>query len=169
MCESRRLWRNILKEFEFTAEGEPDIEELKRKMLGDSSDPRSVNYVRRLIRPRINWFSYIFNVLVPPFVCAALIFVAVKYFDIKLWPALIVGITLLLGYILLRAKSFLIGIVKLYQRFAPASLRNKCRFEPSCSQYMVLSIQKYGAFKGLKKGVGRICRCNVKHGGFDYP
>ncbi len=158
-----------MKEFEFTAEGEPNIETLKKHMMGDSSDPRSVNYVRRLIRPRINWFSYILNVLVPPLVCAALIFIAVKHLHLKLWVAVILGLALLSGYVLLRAKSFLIGIVRLYQRFAPASLRNKCRFEPSCSQYMVLSIQKYGAFKGLKKGIGRICRCNIKNGGFDYP
>ena len=158
-----------MKEFEFTAEGEPDIEELKRKMLGDSSDPRSVNYVRRLIRPKINWVSYILNVLVPPLIQAALIFIAVKYLQLRFWVAFLITLAMLLAYVLLRAKSLLIGIVKLYQRFAPASLRNKCRFEPSCSQYMVLSIQKYGAFKGLKKGVGRICRCNVKNGGFDYP
>ena len=156
-------------EFEVTCEGEPDIEELKRKMLGDSSDPRSINYVRRLIRPKINWVSYILNVLVPLFVCAALIFIAVKYLQLKFWIALLIGLALLLGYALLRARSLLVGMVKLYQRFAPASLRNKCRFEPSCSQYMVLSIQKYGAFKGVKKGIGRICRCNVKNGGFDYP
>ena len=45
----------------------------------------------------------------------------------------------------------------------------KCRFEPSCSQYMILSLQKYGLWKGLAKGIDRLKRCRAKDGGFDEP
>ena len=157
-----------MKEFIFSAEGEPDIEALKRQMQGDESDPRSVNYVRKLIRPHINWFSIILNLSLPLLFAAALIFVAV-YFEINVVLSVLAVCALLLIYILLRARSWMVALVCIYQRYAPSAVRNKCRFEPSCSQYMIISIQKYGAFKGLIKGIKRIKRCNVSGGGFDYP
>lgn len=157
-----------MKEFIFTAEGEPDIEALKRQMQGDASDPRSVNYVRKLIRPRINWFSIMLNITLPLLFAAALILIAL-YFGLNTLVSILAVCFLLLVYILLRARSWMVALVCIYQRYAPSSVRNKCRFEPSCSQYMVISIQKHGAFKGLIKGIKRIRRCNVNGGGFDYP
>ena len=45
-----------------------------------------------------------------------------------------------------------------------------CRFEPSCSEYMILSVRKYGPIRGAWKGVRRICRCNPWNpGGYDPP
>ncbi len=35
-----------------------------------------------------------------------------------------------------------------------------CRFSPSCSEYMKLTLKKYGFFIGLTKGIARILRCN---------
>ncbi|MBQ4067291.1 MAG: membrane protein insertion efficiency factor YidD [Clostridia bacterium] len=66
-------------------------------------------------------------------------------------------------------KDAAICCVKIYQRYAPAAIRNRCRFEPSCSEYMILSLEKYGLFKGLKKGFNRMHRCNANDGGYDYP
>jgi putative component of membrane protein insertase Oxa1/YidC/SpoIIIJ protein YidD len=34
---------------------------------------------------------------------------------------------------------------------------------------MLLSIEKYGVWKGLPKGVNRLRRCNINNGGFDEP
>ena len=76
------------------------------------------------------------------------------------------GVTIALLFCL---KRIIICLVRLYQRFAPASIRNKCRFEPSCSQYMILAIEKYGLWKGMKKGIDRLKRCNANGGGFDEP
>ncbi|WAH55931.1 membrane protein insertion efficiency factor YidD [Pseudomonas silvicola] len=56
-----------------------------------------------------------------------------------------------------------------YQRVAPGRLRNACRFEPSCSRYAVLAIEKHGAVRGWKMALKRIHRCRVPHGGTDYP
>lgn len=66
-------------------------------------------------------------------------------------------------------KKLLIGFVLLYKAFAPMSLRNRCRFEPCCSTYMIMSLQKYGLFVGSYKGVKRICRCRPPYGGIDEP
>jgi Uncharacterized conserved protein len=35
-----------------------------------------------------------------------------------------------------------------------------CRYYPSCSEYMIRSINKYGIIKGLVKGINRIRKCN---------
>ena len=45
-----------------------------------------------------------------------------------------------------------------------------CRFHPSCSEYTVEAIEKYGLVKGIVKGVYRILRCNpFNKGGVDKP
>ena len=87
--------------------------------------------------------------------------------DYGLW-IILTTITYLIGLLLI-LKNLTIGIVILYKILAPKSLRNKCRFEPTCSSYMIMSLQKYGFFKGLKKGINRIRRCHYPNGGVDYP
>lgn len=66
--------------------------------------------------------------------------------------------------------AILVGLIRIYQAAISPLLGPLCRFEPSCSRYMVEALQKYGLFKGLWKGVGRICRCHPWHpGGYDPP
>ena len=67
------------------------------------------------------------------------------------------------------AKYFLIGLVLLYKATAPMCLRDQCRFEPTCSSYMIIALKKYGLVIGLIKGIGRIIRCRPPNGGIDYP
>ena len=57
------------------------------------------------------------------------------------------------------ARRILIGFVFLYKVFAPEWLRGQCRFEPTCSTYMILAIRKYGIILGVSKGLLRIFRC----------
>lgn len=47
----------------------------------------------------------------------------------------------------------------------------KCRFHPSCSQYTIIAINKYGFIKGWYKGIKRILRCkpNNYKSCIDYP
>jgi hypothetical protein len=67
-------------------------------------------------------------------------------------------------------KKFLILLIMLYQKYISPIFGSKCRFYPSCSQYAILAINKYGIFKGLLKAVYRILRCNpFSKGGIDYP
>lgn len=45
-----------------------------------------------------------------------------------------------------------------------------CKYQPSCSEYMKLAIEKYGVFFGVFKGLWRILRCNpFSRGGEDLP
>jgi putative membrane protein insertion efficiency factor len=64
----------------------------------------------------------------------------------------------------------LIGAVRCYQLFLSPILGQNCRFVPSCSNYFIQSVRKYGAIRGALRGVWRICRCNpFTPGGFDPP
>ena len=66
-------------------------------------------------------------------------------------------------------RNFLIGLVLVYKAFAPMEMRHRCRFTPTCSTYMIMSIQKYGIIYGVFKGLKRIRRCVPPNGGVDYP
>lgn len=64
-------------------------------------------------------------------------------------------------------KNILIGIIKIYQWFSKFT-PPVCRFTPTCSQYTIEAIQKYGVLKGGWLGVKRICRCHPwNKGGYD--
>lgn len=64
----------------------------------------------------------------------------------------------------------LIAIVRLYQYLVSPWLGQRCRFEPSCSQYFIGSVQRFGAIRGSLRGIWRICRCNPWNpGGYDPP
>lgn len=63
-----------------------------------------------------------------------------------------------------------IAAVRFYQRGISPLLGPRCRFSPSCSEYMILAIKKYGLFSGVARGTWRILRCNpFNHGGYDPP
>ena len=62
----------------------------------------------------------------------------------------------------------MIFMIKLYQKFISPLLGSNCRFLPTCSQYSIEAIQKYGAIKGGFLSVKRISKCHPFHpGGYD--
>ncbi len=66
-------------------------------------------------------------------------------------------------------RQLFIYMVKLYQiLISPLLGANKCRFNPSCSQYMIEAIAKNGILKGIYVGTKRILRCHpFCEGGYD--
>lgn len=85
-------------------------------------------------------------------------------------PLIKVGIVLILSFLcIFLLKPFVIGCILMYKAFAPKKMRDRCRFEPTCSTYMIMAINKYGLIKGVSKGIKRICRCKPPNGGIDYP
>lgn len=70
-------------------------------------------------------------------------------------------------------SKYLIGNIKIYQKYiSPIKPKKiKCRFYPTCSQYAILSIQKYGSIQGIKKTVKRLRKCNPhnRDSCIDYP
>ena len=61
----------------------------------------------------------------------------------------------------------LIQLVLLYRVTLGRLLGGQCRFTPSCSQYAIEAIQKFGPLRGGWRGVKRICRCHP-WGGHGY-
>ena len=67
-------------------------------------------------------------------------------------------------------SKIFIKIIRAYQRFISPLTPPRCRFYPTCSEYAILAIRKYGAFKGSLKAAWRILRCNpFSKGGIDMP
>ena len=68
-------------------------------------------------------------------------------------------------------KRFLIFLIESYQKHISFFLKNKgikCKFYPTCSEYMKQAILKYGIIKGSFLGIKRIFRCNpFSKGGYD--
>ena len=66
-------------------------------------------------------------------------------------------------------KSVLIGIIKFYRKhLSGLKMRAHCIYVPTCSEYGIEAIEKYGAFKGGFMTLWRILRCNpFAKGGFD--
>ncbi len=54
----------------------------------------------------------------------------------------------------------LILLIKTYQVTLSPLIGPNCRYHPTCSQYMIESIKKYGPFKGVWLGIKRITRCH---------
>ena len=57
----------------------------------------------------------------------------------------------------------------IYQYTLSPLVGHWCKFQPTCSNYFILSVKKHGAL-GAPRGLWRICRCNpFCKGGFDPP
>jgi len=68
------------------------------------------------------------------------------------------------------SARMLIALVRLYQWTLSAWLGGSCRFFPSCSEYAVLAIHRYGAWRGGWRSIRRILRCRpFQAGGLDLP
>lgn len=65
-------------------------------------------------------------------------------------------------------KHMLIALVRFYRKFISPLRRPCCRFMPTCSQYALEALEKYGALKGGWLALKRILRCNpLCKGGYD--
>jgi putative membrane protein insertion efficiency factor len=66
------------------------------------------------------------------------------------------------------SMKLLLVLIRCYQYAISPMLGQNCRFFPSCSDYAVQAIERYGAYKGAYLGLKRIVRCHPWNpGGFD--
>ena len=66
-------------------------------------------------------------------------------------------------------KHFLVVLIRLYQKFLSPVKGQTCRFYPTCSEYSVQALQKYGFIKGSWKSIKRISKCHPFHSGGHDP
>ena len=61
-------------------------------------------------------------------------------------------------------------LIRCYQKLVSPILGRTCRFYPSCSEYFILAVRKYGLLTGSCKGIYRVARCHPwNRGGYDPP
>ena len=126
----------------------------------------------KLVRPRINYIRAGLNVLiffaVSLFITYAVAMISQKnnwiLFDSFKWNFLAVCLIIFV----LCLRFILVWFIHLYQRYAKSETRLRCCFVPSCSEYAVLAIRKYGVVIGGLKTIKRLRRCSPP-GGVDYP
>ena len=65
-------------------------------------------------------------------------------------------------------QDIILALVKAYRYCISPLFPPVCRFTPSCSNYMIDAVKKYGVFRGIGLGVLRILRCHpFSRGGYD--
>ena len=66
-------------------------------------------------------------------------------------------------------KGILVAPIRLYQRTLSPALPARCKYHPSCSEYAVQAVRRYGVMRGVVLAGWRLLRCNPwSHGGVDF-
>ena len=64
-------------------------------------------------------------------------------------------------------KYVVIFLIRLYQKI-PGNFHSYCKYQPTCSEYMIGCLKEHGFFKGMSLGIKRIIKCNPRSmGGYD--
>lgn len=67
-------------------------------------------------------------------------------------------------------RFIVIGMVRLYQHYAPEQIRRRCVFKPTCSEYAILAVRRYGVvLGGIRTFVRLHRRCRGTIYRIDYP
>jgi len=65
-------------------------------------------------------------------------------------------------------RALIVSMLRTYKRWISPLLPSACRFTPTCSEYMMDAVQKYGLARGVWLGLRRLARCHPFHeGGYD--
>ena len=66
-------------------------------------------------------------------------------------------------------KRIMLALIRLYRKGISPYTPPSCRYIPTCSEYALQAVEKYGALKGGWMALKRICRCHPwsKRGPFD--
>lgn len=146
-------------------------------LCDEGSDSDKVYFVlqRKLFRPKIRIKVVVFKIIITLIISAILGIsakIVIKKANVGFFSTLagwLVSCSFLLILFIVKLKKIIIWSVLFYQKVASDKVRNRCVFTPSCSEYMILSVKKYGAIKGVIKGIKRLKRCRLPNFGEDYP
>ena len=133
-------------------------------VTGDPPDRQIFIPKNPLRRPKISYVKPIIALLL--FVAIFVLLIPIPYGAWWIRAIVLTGYSVI--YISIIAKRAVIWMVHLYQNKASDETRLRCRMEPSCSEYMILAVEKYGVIRGVYKGIRRLFRCGSESG-IDYP
>jgi len=68
----------------------------------------------------------------------------------------------------LRPRTWVVALIRFYQKLVSPTLGANCRYQPTCSSYTAEAISRFGIWKGGWLGAMRIGRCHpLRQGGYD--
>lgn len=68
----------------------------------------------------------------------------------------------------LRPRALVVGLIRIYQKLVSPNLGANCRYQPTCSQYTLEAVDRFGVARGGWLGAKRIGRCHpLRPGGYD--
>ena len=68
----------------------------------------------------------------------------------------------------MRLRSIVVAPIRAYQRLFSPAFGERCKYYPSCSEYAVQAVERFGILRGLVLATWRLLRCNPwSHGGVD--
>jgi len=144
-------------------------ESIEKALMQAGALPYGISGHREIDRPDINiWkmaLCFLLRLLPAAAVTAAAALIPQTRDHVIAAAACAAALTLFFNF-----RRLVTGLILIYQRYAPEKLRAACIYEPSCSNYMLMAMEKYGTVKGIIKGIKRLMRCRYPNtGGIDYP
>ena len=144
--------------------------------MGDSAarvdlrtDADSIRFYCRhheLNRPHINWILIVSVIIV----FELLVYVCLGWLPLSVSSFLLLAEAVHFVAFLVFGRTILRLIVKIYQRYAPESLRRQCSCKPTCSEYALLALRKYAWPKALMLIIRRVAHtCQEPGYKTDYP
>lgn len=69
---------------------------------------------------------------------------------------------------ILRPRTWVVMIIRAYQKLVSPGLGANCRYQPTCSTYAAQAISRFGVLRGALLGIRRLGRCHpLRPGGYD--
>ncbi|MDR2268387.1 MAG: membrane protein insertion efficiency factor YidD [Holosporaceae bacterium] len=68
-------------------------------------------------------------------------------------------------------RALIVAVIRFYQKCISIHLKSQCKFYPTCSEYALMSIEKFGLRRGIWKTLRRLAKCHPlsRRGGIDFP
>lgn len=132
----------------------------------ETDDIREYCKHHSLSRPPINWGKAVLAILL----FEVAIYMLVRMLSLSANSSFFIEETAHIVALLFGGRLILRFVVKVYQRYAPESLRRQCTCKPTCSEYALLALQKYYWPKALILIIRRVVyTCQLPDYKLDYP
>lgn len=121
---------------------------------------------RPLYRPKITYFKatvILLSIIILSVLCSIIFYKIALRVGFFFNKVIFFILFFTLEFIFL-ARFLAIGVVKLYQHYAPEEVRRRCLLKPTCSEFAIIVLKKYGALIGIIKIWRRLkyyCRGDV--------
>nr|DAN64739.1 MAG TPA: hemolytic domain [Caudoviricetes sp.] len=102
-----------------------------------------------IIRPKERWYHGLIRLILIVSVGHIISYILFELFPLEVFISRSVFAELcILSVALITARSNALLAIHLYQRYVPPHVHQRCAMTPTCSEYAVLAISRYGIFKG---------------------